>query len=187
MRRFIHCATGLVLLLILIGQGAAMVSIAHQPECWSHCIDFLHAERGWVFLAGIVLLALVTVYLITGVRRRPAGEEYLAFNNNGATVSILLRAVNEFIGKIADEFAAIVSMKPVVRTRRRGRSLDIDLALRVKAGTQLPELCQMLQDRVRESLQTNLGLTDIKSIRVQVKDIVGDAPPTDDVSIPLED
>lgn len=174
MRRVGHILIGLILLLILVGQGVGLVYMAYDAECWLRGLDILRAERGWGALAGIVLVALVLVYLITGFRRRPAGEQYLSFKNDGATVSILLRAVNEFISQIGDEFAAIVSLKPTVRPR--ARSIDIDLDLRVKAGTQIPELCQLLEERVRESVSQNLGLSDIKRIRVNVKDIVGDTP-----------
>ncbi len=179
MKRFIHILVGLLLLLVLIGQGAGLVHMAYNPECWAACIDTLRDERGWGALAGIVILALVAVYLLTAIRRRPGADDYLSFRNNGATVSILLRAVNEFIAKIGNEFAAIVSMKPTVRPR--GASIDVDLELRVKAGTQIPELCQLLETRVRDSVRENLGLSDIKRIRVNVRDIVGDAPSTDEV------
>lgn len=176
MKRVVHVLIGLVLLAILIGQGIVLIQMAYNEACWIQCIDTIRQERGWGMLAGIVLLALVLLYLITAIRKRkPSEDQYLAFSNNGATVSILLRAVNEFIGKIGNEFAAIVSMKPAVRPR--ARSIDIDLDLRVKAGTQIPELCQLLEERVRESVKQNLGLSDIKRIRVHVRDIVGDAPP----------
>ena len=178
MKRVVHIVIGIVLVAILVGQGALLIHMAYSQECWEQCMDTLREERGWGALAGIVLLALVIVYLITGIRRKPEGEQYLAFSSNGTTVSILLKAVNEFIGKIGDEFAAIVYLRPSVRPR--GRSIDITLDIRVLAGTQIPELCQLLQERVRESVRQNLGLSEIKRIRVQVKDIVGDAPPSED-------
>lgn len=184
MKRVVHVLLGLLILVILLGLGIGLIYMAYSAECWTQGIDTLRAERGWGALAGMALLALVAVYLITGYRRQPAGDDYLAFNNNGATVSILLRAVNEFITKIGDEFAAIISMKPAVRPR--GRSIDIDLDIRVKAGTQIPELCQLLQERVRESVRQNLGISDIKRIRVSVKDIVGDAPRPDEVRDQIE-
>lgn len=179
MKRIVHVLIGLLLLAILIGQGALLIHMGLSQDHWTGCIDMVRQQRGWGVLAGVGLLALVIVYLGTMFNRRPQGEQYLAFKHNGDTVSILLRAVCEFIGKIGDEFAAIVSMKPTVHPR--GKSIDIDLDLRVKAGTQIPELCQLLQERVRESVRINMGLADIKRIRVHVKDIVGDPPPPEEV------
>ncbi len=179
MKRIVHIIIGIVLLAILIGQGALLIHMGFSQEYWTDCIDLLRRERGWGVLAGVGILALVVVYLATSFNRRPQGEQYLAFKHNGDTVSILLRAVSEFIGKIGEEFAAIVSMKPIVKPR--GKSIDIDLELRVKAGTQIPELCQLLQERVRESVRINMGLADIKRICVHVKDIVGDPPPAEEI------
>lgn len=179
MKRVTHVLIGLLLMVLLISLGAGLIYVSYNQECWGLCLDALRAQRGWATLAGIVLLALVVVYLISGIQRRPTGDQYLAFRNNGATVSILLRAVNEFVSRIGDEFAAIVSMKPSIRPR--GSSISIDLDVRVKAGTQIPELCQLLEERVRESVRQNLGISDIKKIRMNVKDIVGDTPKTDEL------
>ncbi len=179
MKRVTHVLMGLLLFTILIGLGAGLVYMPYDQESWGRCLDALRAQPGWATLAGIVWLAFIAVYLITGIQRRPTGDQYLAFKNNGATVSILLRAVNEFISRIGDEFAAIVSMKPSIRPR--GSSIAVDLDLRVKAGTQIPELCQLLEERVRESVRQNLGISDIKRVRVNVKDIVGDTPKADEL------
>ncbi len=179
MRRFVHIVTGLALLVLLLGLGVAMIHMAYYPDHWAQCLADWREERGWGLLAGLGVIALVLVHVVSGCVGRAHGEPYLSFQHNGTTVSILLRAVNEFIGKIGDEFAAIVSLKPCVHAR--GRSIDIDLELRIRAGTQIPELCQLLQERVRDSLQQNMGLTNIKHIRVQVKELVGEAGPQEDL------
>ena len=179
MRKFVHLLTGLILLAVLIGLSVALMHMAARPEMWVDGLAGWREERGWGFLVGLGLLAVVFVYGVSGLRPCTGGERYLSFSHNGVTVSILLRAVNEFIAKIGDEFAAIISLKPCVYSR--GRSIDITLEVRVKAGTQIPELCQLLQERVRESLQQNLGLGNIKQIKVQVRDIVGDALPEEDL------
>ena len=175
----VHGLLGLLLLLVVLGHGVALIHMAYSPTCWAAGLEALQAERGWALLAGLVLLGLLIAYLITGIRPRASGDQYLSFTRNGATVSILLRAVTDYITRIGEEFAAIVAMKP--RVRPRGRTMEVDLELRIKAGTQIPELCQLLQERVRESLAQDLGLTDIKRIRVQVKEIVGEPEPSDPV------
>ena len=179
MRRLVHGLLGLLLLLVVLGHGVALIHMAYSPTCWAAGLEALQTERGWALLAGLAVLGLLVAYLITGIRPRTGGDQYLSYTRNGATVSILLRAVTDFITRIGDEFAAVVAMKP--RVRPRGRTMEVDLELRIKAGTQIPELCQLLQERVRESLAQDLGLTDIKRIRVQVKEIVGEPEPADPV------
>jgi hypothetical protein len=180
MRRFVHGLLGLVLLVVLVAGALWLVSVGYSDACWNQCLERMQAERGWAPLLGVSLLAVIVFYLLT-FGRRPAGpDQYLAFSHNGATVSIQLRAVTDFIARIADEFAAIVSMKPHVEPR--GRSIVVSLDLRVKAGTQIPELSQLLQERVRESLQQHIGISSVKRIAVNVREIVGDAPAEDDVT-----
>ncbi len=49
------------------------------------------------------------------------------------------------------------------------------------AGTKIPELSQILQQRVRESVRESLGLEEIRNITIKVQEIVGDPtkPATD--------
>jgi hypothetical protein len=178
MRRVAHVLLGLLLLIYLVGQGLGMIYVSYNEECWLRCMDLMRSERGWGALAGMTLLVGVVLYLITGIRRTSSPEQYLAFSHNGSTVSIQLRAVNEFIGRIANEFADIISMKPHVEPR--GRSISVTLDLRVRAGTQIPELSQILQERVRESVRQNIGISEIKRIQVNIKDIVGEPSATDE-------
>ena len=82
--------------------------------------------------------------------------------------------IADFLGRVGDEFAAILSLEPIIRAA--GGSVEVDLNLRVKAGTQIPELSRMLQDRIRETIKDNLGLTEVRAIRISVREIVTSAP-----------
>ena len=149
----------------------------NDPACLNTVLEKWRAEQGWGVLAGIGLLVLVFAYLITGIRRKKGGEEFFTFKSAGGSVSILLRAVNEFVAKIGDEFAAILSLKPTVVPRARG-AIDILLDVRVKAGSQIPELCQLLEERVRESVSQSLGISSIRDIKIHIRDIVGTPEPS---------
>lgn len=177
MRSFIHVLSGLLLLLLLIAVGATLILAPYVAEhCRPQVVD---AVRSYRTVGGIAVLALVVLYLGSFGRRR-TGEQYLSFENvNGGAVSISMKAVSDFIAKIGDEFAAILSLKPDVRPR--GGSIEVELDIKVKAGTQIPELCQLLQERVRESVRDNLGLSDIRKVKVTVRDIVGAAPARDEM------
>jgi uncharacterized alkaline shock family protein YloU len=179
MRRMLHLILGLILTLTLAGLGGGLLYAAfYDQECWQSILTFLMEERGIGALGGIAILFVLVAFFLTGIQRDAStGEDVLTFKNNGGTVSISLRAVNEFIAKIADEFAALLSLKPSVTPK--GTGVVIDLDIRVKAGTQIPELCQLLQDRVKESVRQNMGISEIRRIQVHVKDIVGTVPPSD--------
>jgi uncharacterized alkaline shock family protein YloU len=60
--------------------------------------------------------------------------------------------------------------------------VDVQLDVKVKAGAQIPELCRMLQDRTRECIKQNVGLSEVREVRVRVQEIVVGSPAADTVS-----
>ena len=53
---------------------------------------------------------------------------------------------------------------------RRG-ALSVELALGVKENTRIPELCKLIQARVKEVLAEHLGTCDLSGISVEVDEI----------------
>lgn len=178
MKPILHGLLGLTLLLLLVTAGVGLIYGAYAgPACWDALLNLVRDERGWGIVIGLALLFLVLAYLVTGIRRKVDADQYLTFKSDGGHVSILLRAVNDFIAKVGEEFAAVISLKPSVIPRGRG-SVEIQLDVRVRAGTQIPELCQLLQERVRESVRQSLGISDVRKIEVHIRDIVGTPEPS---------
>ncbi|MDD5676653.1 MAG: alkaline shock response membrane anchor protein AmaP [Kiritimatiellae bacterium] len=131
--------------------------------------DFLINDKLGQFLAGISAVFLVLLYWLTAV---PAKEEhFLTFENEGGAISISVKAVNDFLAKLADEFAGIIRLRADVATSRNGH-IDVRLDVSVKAGTKVQQLSQVLQQRVRESMRDNLGIAEIHAVKVNVSSIV---------------
>ncbi|HBA85601.1 MAG TPA: alkaline shock response membrane anchor protein AmaP [Verrucomicrobia bacterium] len=167
--KFLHALFGTLLFAVVILVGGYMVYASMDGELWRKSLDFLAAER-WISLgAGVALILLAVVYLLSCFRRK-SRVEFLSFENESGAVSISMNAIGDFLGKVGDEFAAVEEMKPSIQAI--SGAIEVTLDVKVKAGTQIPELCRMLQDRVKESITTNLGLTDIKGVRVNVQEIV---------------
>ena len=60
-------------------------------------------------------------------------------------------------------------MKSGVRVERG--ALAVGLVLGVKDGTRIPELCKLMQARVREILEEHLGTCDLAGVAVEVNEI----------------
>ncbi len=179
MRKAIHVLTGLILLIVLTGQAAFIYYAIHFDfTLWERSTDVLAASPQWAVLAGIALFAVTVIYLVSGIPRR-LEEQYITYKSDGGEVSISVKAVNDLLSRLDGEFADIVSLKSSLRPR--GGSMDVDFDIKVKAGALIPELTRLLQDRVRESIQDNLGLADIRNVRVMVRDIVGAVPQNDKI------
>jgi len=138
--------------------------------------DFLINDKLGQFLVGISAVFLVLLYWLTGI---PVKEErFLTFENEGGTISISVKAINDFLAKLADEFAGVIRLHADVAAARDGR-VEVRLDVSVKAGTKVQQLSQVLQQRVRESMRDNLGIAEIHTVKVNVSAIVAaDEPPS---------
>ena len=91
--------------------------------------------------------------------------------SEGGAISISVKAINDFLAKLADEFAGIIRLRADVAASRDGR-VEVRLDVSVKAGTKVQQLSQVLQQRVRESMRDNLGIAEIHAVKVNVSSIV---------------
>ncbi|NCC50273.1 MAG: alkaline shock response membrane anchor protein AmaP [Spartobacteria bacterium] len=176
--RFLHGLFGLLMVVLMLALGAALVygaTIGAQNCYWLKAVDIL--QHDWIVTlgAGAAILLLVALYLVTFWRPRASPKQFISYDGRGGRVSICIKTIRDFIQTTTEEFSAVISMHPTLAFR--GGSLDVELELRVAAGTQIPELCQMLQERVKERLHDELGLRDVRSVKVNVREIVG--RPTD--------
>ncbi|MBI2437516.1 MAG: alkaline shock response membrane anchor protein AmaP [Lentisphaerae bacterium] len=137
--------------------------------------DFLITDKWGKFLVGVSAIFLVLLYWLTALPLKE--EQFLTFENEGGSVSISVKAINEFLAKLTDEFAGINRLRPQVAATRDGR-VEVRLDVSVKAGTKVQQLSQILQQRVRESLRDNLGIAEVQAVKVNVSAIAaGESSP----------
>ena len=171
--KFLRFIIGLVLFVILAASLSFLVNSAVTRESWEQAIGWIRISRLRTLEYASIFFLLIALYVLTGIRR-PKGEPFITFDTDGGSVSISMKAIRDFLARIGDEFAAVLSLDPTIRSV--GDSIEVDLNIRVKAGTQIPELSKMLQERMRETIKDNLGLADVRAIRISVREIVASAP-----------
>jgi uncharacterized alkaline shock family protein YloU len=164
----------MIVLVILVGAGLALLAVSVWTEGWRQAIEVAAGNRAAAIWTGAGLLVVGLCFAMTGFRRRRR-EKFLSFDSEGGTVSISTEAISEYISRLAGEFPAIVRMKPRVRPARK--AIDIIIELKVKAGTQVHEVCDLLHQRVRESVTNGLGISEIRRIEVSVREIVSEHRP----------
>lgn len=131
---------------------------------------FLLGDPIGKFVAGTTLILLVILYWLTTISGG-GKEQFLSFETDGGTVNIRVKAVNEFLKRLADEFADILKLRADISASRDGR-VEVQLDLEVKSGTKIQQLSQVLQQRVRESMREGLGIAEVTAIKVNVNEIV---------------
>lgn len=164
----LHRLVRLLVLVVVLFAAMAMCVTGWRPEQWGGVIQLLAEVQPHAGYAGAALFFLGLLFILTGLRRR-SRDRFLSFDTDGGTVSISTAAIAEYISKLAGEFPSIIRMKPRVVPGRN--NVDIVVDVRVKSGPQIHELCEALQQRVRETMTTGLGVSQVRRVEISVSEI----------------
>jgi hypothetical protein len=165
----IHFLLGLALFLSIAAGGLALIVSPQYPDFIQAAIAWGADLPAWAKVAGgIGVILFVFVYLLTGLRWKRRGD-FITFENENGTVNVNAAAVQDYLNGLKGEFAAVTWLKSAVRVERG--ALAVGLVLGVKDGTQIPELCKLLQVRTREILEEHLGTCDMAGVSVEVNEI----------------
>jgi len=166
-----------VMTLLLIGIGAGLL----YGSIWNRDVGATIADALAIPLVagglGAILILSVVLRWVGGCGKKR--EAFIDFQSEGGSVGISTKAIQDFIERVGREFAAVKSIES--RLIQGKGILDIIVGVRVLSGNKIPELSQVLQQRIRESVRESLGLEGIGTISVRVKEIIG-APDKSDAS-----
>ena len=164
----VHFLLGLVLYAAIAAVGLALMVSTRYPEFIQIAQGAVHGLPGWMrVVAGVGVVLYLFAYLLTGFRWQK--RSFITFENANGTVSVSTDAVREYLNSLKGEFAAVIALKSHLRVVRG--ALDVGLVLGVRDGTQIPELCKLMQARVRELLEEHLGTCDLAGVSVEVTEI----------------
>ena len=84
-------------------------------------------------------------------------------------MSISSKAITDVIDKVADEFSSVLNMRPRIFPGRN--SIDIVVDIRIKASSDIKQICEAIQERVRSCMK-GLGIIEIRKVIVNIQTIV---------------
>ena len=119
------------------------------------------------WIGGSVLLLLFIVWL----RARHQPSTFVAFDNPDGQVKVSRSAINELAQGAADAISEVA--KCVTRIQTRGGRLNVELRIKMIAGSNLSEVSMNLQNRVKSSLRDSLGIEKLGSIEVRLTGFIG--------------
>lgn len=175
MKAFLHFLSGAILYALLLLGGAWLVHAAWQDDVWMRSLNWVAKHRLWTLSGLAAGWWLVVLFALTG-HRRGRGETVVSLNTETGSISVSTRALEDYLARLSGEFAAVLELKPNVSAE--GADITVMLDTRIRSNTQIPELCRMLQERVRHCIRDEMGLTDPRDVRVNVKEIVVSAAET---------
>ncbi len=174
MKCFIRILAGFAILAANMGAAvyvAIITAPGHGQADWAALLDKLE-QRRWPAFALAVVLFLTWLLFFWARNGKRSRERFLTFDSEEGPVSISTLAIADFIMKLTAEFPSVVRIEPHIMPHRR--TIDVLLNVHVKAGTQINEMCQLLQQRVRQNLIDEMGIPDVNRIKVNIKGITGE-------------
>jgi uncharacterized alkaline shock family protein YloU len=166
--KFVHRFIYLFVFALMTALGLFLIGLAANAENWAALDAMLPGSRLVGASVGVGLFCLASLLFLTGLKPKCSGR-FLSFSNEHGAVNISTDAISEYISKLAPEFPSVVKMTPSVIPYRR--VIDIVVDVRIKAGPQLHEICEVLQKRIRESMEKGLGISDVRKVIISVKKI----------------
>ena len=173
--KILRVFVGFVLFVMLLATASWVIQAAVSSESWQALVAWVGNARLTLPFMLVGLICLAVIFALSGFSSNKR-EQFLSFDGENGTVSISTTAICDYIVKLSGEFPSIQKLTPTVIPRKN--QIDIVANLRVKAGPNIHELCELLQQRIRETLTNGLGISQIRRIEVSVKDIVSEHKPS---------
>lgn len=167
--RILHRFVGLLIFIVLLGLGTALLGAAWSAERWEALTRLAEPSRLSGACAAVAFLCLAALFVLSGFPGKKR-ERFLSFDREGGTVNISTDAIVDYISKLTDEFPSVSRMRPKVVPV--GKTIDIVVDVRIKAGPQIHEVCELLQKRVRETMLNGLGISEVRHVEISVKNII---------------
>ena len=162
------------LLLLVIG-GALLYGNLIDRSFGDQVLFYLQAPLTGAFVGALMVLVVLLRWM-GGLGSKSDG--FINFESGEGSVGISVRAIRDFVERTAKEFSAVKSVDSKLLSRQK--KLEITLRVKVQSGNPIPELSQMLQHRIRESMSDSLGIDQIERITIHISEIVGEAVQSDD-------
>lgn len=169
--RMLHRLVGFLVFIVLIGLGWLLFVTALSESNWAALADQIRYGRESGGCAGVALFCLGLLLALTGNRKKKRSR-FLSFDSEKGTVSISTDAIAEYVAKLASEFPSVMKMRPTVVPVKKG--IDIVASIEIKAGPQIHEACELLQDRIRQSVTDDLGISQVRRVEVSVGEILSE-------------
>ncbi|MEI6892034.1 MAG: alkaline shock response membrane anchor protein AmaP [Pontiella sp.] len=154
--------------LIVIGGGLIYGNTVNR-DLGIYINELISMPLNSIILGGLIVASVVLGWLTRFFGKK---EKFIDFQTEDGTVGISTKAIKDFIERVGKEFAAVKSIDSQL-VHNKG-NVDIVISVKVLAGNKVPDLIQMLQQRVRESVRESLGIESIGSITVKVAEIIGE-------------
>lgn len=182
--KWFHRILGVLLGVLLVAVLFRVLLPAFQGgDDWRAFLEAIGLARLETITLCLGLVIGLFLYMLTGLPSNPRGR-YLTYETANGNISVSIKALQEFIAHIKGDFSSVLNLSPKVTAY--DENLSVVLEVKVRAGTQIPEIGRLLQDRTRKLIQEKIGISDVRDIEVKIVEIAKDkeAKPAEFTPVP---
>ncbi len=159
---------------ILLFLAGGLFLIAVSQDLFLTSQDFVnrllpHLAADELLIWGALLFAvgfLTAAVKVIELRR----SRCVAFDNPDGEVAIPIKTIKEFIHRVGGEVDGVIRLKSIIVPHHRS-GLEVSLEVVLEEETNIPQLTETLQRRIKTQLQELLGIENIAAIQINVLEI----------------
>lgn len=156
-------------LLLLVLAAVAVVAALGRPEPVNYINMALSTPENRIIFGtcAVVLVVVALTALVSAFKYEDPGKTVTVDQSLSGNVSITVPAINVIIMKAVKKVPGIRDIKPAVTEGPGG--LIVKLHMMINPDHSVPEMCQQIQEVVRQYLEETGGLK-VSEVRVLVDD-----------------
>lgn len=129
--------------------------------------ELLNSSTGlWT---GLVLVVLGILFLSFRVKAGKVTRK-ISFDNPEGEVTVSIKAIEDFVKRIGQEFPQVLELSPTVLPSNGG--IKVNAKTTLIAGNNVPKLAENIQSSIKERMQNTLGIENVTGIEVNVVKLV---------------
>ncbi len=118
---------------------------------------------------GLILVMLGLLFLAMRLKAG-TGPRSISFDNPEGEVTISVKAIEDFVRRIGQEFSQVIEITPTILPVRDGIKIKVKTVL--TAGSNVPRLSENIQRMIKTRMQNILGIQNVAKIEINVSKIV---------------
>lgn len=118
---------------------------------------------------GLVLVLLGFLFFVMRVKA-DLSQRSISFDNPEGEVTITIRAIEDFVKRVGQEFSQVEEMSPTIISTREGIKVRAKTVL--VAGSHVPRLAEGIQHTIKSRMQNILGIENVTTVEVHVSKLV---------------
>ena len=130
-----------------------------------------HPFSFFIYLFGAFVSFLVFFVSLCGRWIYESKNKKFFIKNPDGMVSMSLKTIEDFIVRLSKDYVEIKELSPQIRAHKN--SISIQLMVKIWAGSNVPAATERVQRQIKLQIQNVLGIENIKTIDIQIEEIIG--------------